>query len=422
MDAKILAVYSGRDLETVDLGVMVTKTLTAVDLFAGAGGLSLGFEMAGFDVPLAVEIDAWAAETYKYNRPKCCVVQSDITELSDAFFSDYRGVDVVMGGPPCQGFSISASNRRNTEDPRNFLYRQFLRVVSVIKPRMVLVENVKGFPIARLPDGRLLLEDFCESLANMGYSVDYKLLDTANFGVPQHRVRFFLTGSLDGVPDVLGPMALQVQPIPFLDECTYRTLWDSISDLPTVNPRELREDDVLAYDKPPSNDYQRQLRFGSNSVYNHIPMRHSARVIERFRCIPIGGNLTTAAGQHGARQRGNPSNFSGVVYDQNHRRPDPNKPSPTITASFYSSFIHPYEERNFTVREAARIQSFPDFYRFYGKRTTLSKKLLLRKGIHEDIHLDQFNQVGNSVPPILAEELAKKFADRLVGNSCSITH
>jgi len=387
----------------------MSNNLTALDLFAGAGGLSLGFEKADFKVPIAVEVDDWAADTYENNRKDLKVLRTDIKEISDHYFGQMTGLDVVMGGPPCQGFSISAGNRRKLDDPRNALYRHFLRAVRLTKPRIVLMENVKGILTARNQEGDLILDDIRSTLINLGYNVSYGLVNAVTFGVPQDRIRFFLIAGLDAsFRSALDPN-LYFQNSPLFGKDSFQiSLWDSISDLPTVVPKEIEENSIFQYEMGPQNEYQRKLRRSSDTIWNHVPMRHTQRVIDRFKLIEIGRNQTSVPIVNGPRKRSAPNDLSGVIYDQNHRRLNPYKPSPTITASFYSSFIHPFEHRNLTVREAARIQSFPDTYKFYGKRTTLSKKLLARKGIFEDIHLDQFNQVGNAVPPLLAETLARR--------------
>jgi len=240
------------------------------------------------------------------------------------------------------------------------------------------------------------------------------LLNAADFGIPQSRVRLFLVAGTKGIPDINSSKSFGVESPLFSESRPYYTSWDAISDLPSVIPRKYKEEETLHYKKVPQNDYQRQLRSGSKIIYNHIPMRHTNKTIERFKLIPIKRGKTNITKEFSSRKRGDPNKFSKVIYDQNHRKLNPNKPSPTITASFYSSFIHSFEHRNLTVREAARIQSFPDVYRFYGKRTTLSNKLLAKKGIYEDMHLDQFNQVGNAVPPLLSKALAKSISDFLL--------
>lgn len=393
--------------------------LQAIDLFAGAGGLSSGFMQAGFAIPFAIEHDLWASETYRHNHPVTTLLTQDIREISDTVLTEYQGADVVMGGPPCQGFSISASNRRKTDDPRNFLYLEFIRVVSIIKPKVVLIENVREIQRFKLADGRLLCNDIKERLAALGYMSEILTLNASDFGVPQARIRTFIFATRDAdqlreaVNNLLAGQS--VREGQFSGAPSFHSLWNAISDLPAVEPWKVSEDAVLPYACEPQNSYQKTLRGNSPNAYNHVPMRHTPRMIERFRHSIEGAEcpLLSLPEDLSPRARGNPEIPSGISYDQNHRRLDPNKLSPTITASFYSSFIHPYQPRNLTVREAARLQSFPDSYIFKGKRTTLSKKLLARKGEFGDLHLDQFNQVGNSVPPLLAKILARQI-ERIV--------
>lgn len=391
----------------------MTADLNAVDLFSGAGGLSCGFSQAGFDIPFAVEHDLWASETFAHNHPNTKLVIKNISEVSDSEFLACRGVDVVMGGPPCQGFSISASSRRKQDDPRNLLYLQFLRAVSLIRPKAVLIENVKEITRFRLTNGQLLCEDIQQRLASYGYESRILTLNACAFDVPQSRTRAFIIAAFDSsrlnaavsnltsisqeASDLFSPLSNKII-----------SLWDAISDLPEVIPWKLSEDATLNYQLKPLNTYQKTMRNGGETIFNHVPMRHTPRMIERFRHLIDDDGLHVSAlpVDLTPRARGNPEIASGKTYDQNHRRLDPSKPSPTITASFYSSFIHPFQPRNLTVREAARLQSFPDTFLFKGKRTTLSKKLLARKGEFGDLYLDQFNQVGNSVPPVLAQKIA----------------
>jgi DNA (cytosine-5)-methyltransferase 1 len=394
--------------------VSTNKQFSAIDLFAGAGGMSLGFENAGFEIPLALEIDDWAVDTYKKNRKNCNIIKGDILEVDDSLFKNFSGVDAVIGGPPCQGFSISASNRRNPDDPRNYLYKQFLRVVKLVKPKIVFMENVKEIVKFKLPNGQLLLDEIIFCLEELNYKVKIFIVNAADFGIPQERIRFFMIASLeDTIPDILQESSFSANTDLF-NMSPYRNVYSAISDLPVVYPRQYNEEDILEYDKEPDNDYQAYLRSDNCKIFNHIPMRHTDRTIEKFKLISTQG-INFLPKDLRSRTRGDSSKVSDKIYSQNHRRINPEKPSPTITASFYSSFIHPYQDRNLTVREAARIQSFPDNYIFYGKRTTLSKKLLEKKGIFEDIHLDQFNQVGNAVPPLLAEKFASSIINSFKG-------
>lgn len=384
--------------------------IKAIDLFSGAGGLSFGFEKAGLEVVFAVEKDAWAVETYKENHINKNIIEGDINELSDEFFLPYKGnVDIVMGGPPCQGFSIAASNRRKKDDVRNVLYKQFLRVVSIVEPNLVLIENVKEIINYRLPDGTKIVEDIKEFFEGYGYIFDYNVLNCRKYGIPQDRKRFFFIAikkTLSEEYNIEKLMEKFIQPeISFLD---------AMSDLPKVKVKEFPEDTVLKYDKKPQNDFQRLLRDKSSKLYNHIPMQHTDKTIQKFAFL-LENNGEELPEELKPRVRGDMEAISKSTYSQNHRIIDGHKVSPTITASFYSSFIHPNQPRNLTVREAARMQTFPDTFIFKGKKTTLSKKLLAKKGIYEELHLDQFNQVGNAVPPLMGQHLAEICIELLKG-------
>ena len=382
---------------------MGEKKLTAIDLFAGAGGLSYGFEMVGFDIKLAVEKDAWAVETYAANHINKNILEADIYSLDDSFFAEYSGkVDVIMGGPPCQGFSIAASNRRKSDDRRNELYREFLRVVRIVQPKIVLIENVKEIMGYKLPDGTKIVDDIKKLIGESGYIYDFNVLNCRHYGIPQDRRRFFF---LAVRKDILSEefkledlMQKYVRPEISCIEAT--------SDLPVVRPHQYPEDAVQTYTMDAQNDFQRFLRRDSTLLYNHIPMQHTEKTVQKFIFLQ-SENSQQLPDELKPRVRGDVDTVSNASYSQNHRIIDGKKVSPTITASFYSSFIHPTQPRNITVREAARIQTFPDSFVFKGKKTTLSKKLLAKKGIFEELHLDQFNQVGNAVPPLMAEHLAQ---------------
>ena len=381
---------------------MTKKKFQVIDLFAGAGGLSLGFESKGFDIPLAIEKDSWAKDTYNLNHSNKNCIEADIASLPDSFFLPYNGkVNVVMGGPPCQGFSIAASNRRKKDDSRNFLYKEFLRVVSIVMPEIVLIENVREFSRYHLPEGGLLIDDIISTLRNINYTCSYSVVDIKDYGIPQDRKRTFLLAVQKDLKQEFDIMELLK---PYKEDPI--TLGQAIGDLPTVAPRQFNEGDIMDYTIEPQNAFQQQMRGDSQNVHNHIPMQHTPRMIEKFNFIIQNSNKEEIPEELKPRVRGDVNSISDRVFCQNSRVMDASKISPTITASFYSSFIHPNQPRNLTVREAARIQTFPDWFVFTGKKTTLSKKLLAKKGIVEDLHLDQFNQVGNAVPPKMAGHLA----------------
>lgn len=374
-----------------------------IDLFAGAGGLSFGFESVGFDIKLAIEKDAWAVETYIENHKNKNAIEADIYTLNDSFFDEYCGkIDIVMGGPPCQGFSIAASNRRKADDSRNELYREFLRVVDTVNPRVVLIENVKEIMGYRLPDGTKIVDDIKRFFDDHGYIYDCNVLNCRNYGIPQDRRRFFFLAIRRDVSDT--PFSLEELMKEFIaPELTFN---EATSDLPIVKPHQYPEDAVQAYTQKAFNGFQERLRGQCSQLHNHIPMQHTDRTVQKFMFLQ-SENGQQLPEELRSRVRGHVDTISNSAYSQNHRIIDGNKVSPTITASFYSSFIHPTQPRNITVREAARIQTFPDSFVFKGKKTTLSKKLLAKKGILGELHLDQFNQVGNAVPPLMAEHLAR---------------
>lgn len=386
--------------------------IRVIDLFSGAGGLSYGFESAGCDIELAIEKDLWAVDTYRRNHINKNIQELDITTIPDDYFRQYRGkIDIVMGGPPCQGFSIAASNRRKKDDSRNTLYQHFLRAVSQINPKIVLIENVKEIVGYKLPDGTKIIDDIKRFFDGNGYSYDFAILNCRNYGIPQDRKRFFFLA-----------IKKDVYASEFKLESLMRryitpeiTFMEAVSDLPVVRPKEYEEGSVLEYTEAPKNDYQAEMRGKCTKLYNHIPMRHTDRTIKKFELL-LSGYEGTLPDDLKPRVRSHTDIISNAKYSQKDRVIDGNKVSPTITASFYSSFVHPTQPRNITVREAARIQTFPDSFVFLGKKTTLSKKLLAKKGIYEELHLDQFNQVGNAVPPLMAKHLAEICIDFLKGN------
>jgi DNA (cytosine-5)-methyltransferase 1 len=390
--------------------------LNVVDLYAGAGGLSLGLSLAGLKVVKAVEVDDWAAETYRANLGDHVLISS-VRQFLDSDLQGLRGVDVVVGGPPCQGFSISSPLRRaNALDPRNDEIFVFLEAVRALRPNFVLFENVPQFQRFRDINGNTYSEILNSSLSSMGFSVCPLLLNASNFGVPQARQRYFVIAFRSSCGPNM-PNCDEVASIVQQQRKPEVSAWDAISDLPEVFPRQLSEDATLFYEMEPMNDYQRLMRAGSNDISNHVPMRHTARLVERFSKIGSGMNGASVWSDDAPQKRGF-SSETGTKYEQNHRRMSADKPAPTIAAHMYSTCLHPMQNRNLTIREAARLQSFPDNFKFLGKRTTLSRKLLERKGLHGDQKLNQLNQVGNAVPPLMASVLARTIIQISGGHQC----
>lgn len=366
--------------------------MNLIDLFAGCGGLSTGFEMAGFNIPLAVEKDDWASETYNYNHPGTKVVTEDITKVLDldTLLEDPSiTIDGIIGGPPCQGFSLSGN--RDKKDPRNSLFMEFVRFVKHFKPKFFVMENVTGILSMETKSGELVKEVILNEYHNAGYNVEIFVLNAAEFGVPQSRMRVFFIGLRNDIPYDKE----KVEPKGFLFGDKQVTIEQAIMDLPQIKAGEGEE--VQKYRCKPQNDYQKWVREGSKDVRNHITMKHTARLVERFSHIGFGQSVADVAEEFQQRQRGAADKVSGKVYSQNNMRPYPDKPSPTVPASFQSNFVHPYIDRNYTAREGARLQSFPDRYVFCGKRTTMSWEK----------NLSQYQQIGNAVPPLLAKGIAE---------------
>ncbi len=372
--------------------------MNVIDLFAGCGGLSLGFEMAGFSIPVAVEKDEWASETYKKNHPKTKVITEDITKISDLSTllpKEVNSVDGIIGGPPCQGFSLSGNRDKN--DPRNSLFMEFVRFVEYFKPKFFVMENVTGILSMKTKNGEKVRDLIEEQFKTAGYNLDTYILNAAEFGVPQSRVRVFFIGLHKDIKYDKN----KLEPKGFLFGDEQRTIDDAIMDLPQIGAGE--GTDETKYTMRPFTEYQKWARTNSNMVYNHIAMRHTSRLVERFAQIKFGQSVADVSEEYQQRKRGESDKISGKVYSQNNMRPYPNKPSPTIPASFQSNFVHPYINRNYTAREGARLQSFPDTYIFYGKRTTMSWEK----------NLSQYQQIGNAVPPLLAKAVAKSIVDYL---------
>ena len=382
---------------------MVNNTLTMLDLFAGAGGLSEGLSEAGFHSLFASEIVPVYANTYKLNHPGAKVFTADIRSLNaDKVLSELgleRGqLDLLAGGPPCQGFSINAPVR-SVLDQRNHLFKEYLRFVDTFAPRAVLIENVPG--LVSFEHG-VTLHAILDALAQLGYGADVRILGAAYYGVPQMRWRTIILGLRGKVlPPAAFPEPIYHAPIrpnftttfdgqmlvklPAPEvSAAFTTVKEAIGDLPPLMCGE-RGEEVKAYISEPFCDYQRRLRIGSSGVYNHEAPRLSKINLERLKHIRPGGNWTDIPddllpkGMKRANRGDHTKRYGRVTAD--------GLASTILTKCdpHWGAYFHYEQERSFTVREAARIQSFPDHYIFTG---TIA---------------EQFAQVGNAVPPLLAE-------------------
>ena len=366
-----------------------------IDLFAGAGGMTLGFEQAGFDIPISVELDPIHCATHKFNFPFWSIlcrniVNITVDEIRQKLNIPNQEIDVIFGGPPCQGFSMIG--KRALDDPRNALMSYFLQLVLELKPKYFVIENVKGLTVGK---HKFFLEEVIDKLSKNGYKAQlpYQVLNAANYGVPQRRERLFMLGCQNGLTL---PNYPQIQTHKKLEN--YITVFDAIGDLPEVEnyPELLEVDWVKAendYGKPSEyskklrslkrlhNDYSYKREYDRTILTSSLRTRHTQKLIARFNA--------TAPGKTEPVSRFYKLSPDGIC---NTLRSG----TPSSKGSYTSPRpIHPFTPRCITVREAARLHSYPDWFRFHMTKW------------------HGFRQVGNSVPPLLAKAVAQEIIHAL---------
>jgi len=339
-----------------------------IDLFSGCGGLSFGFEQAGFECIVGVDFDKPALKTFKYNHPNANAMHLDLSKEESIIeitskVGD-RKINLIVAGPPCQGFSLSGN--RNETDNRNTLFYSVFKLAAIVKPKYIVIENVMG--IATLYKGKAkkaILDEF----EKLGYTCSEKLLYAPDYGIPQIRKRMFFVG-------VLGKKTFEF-PQPTHHKANYIKCWDAISDLPSL------EDDlgseVSEYLSEPLSIYQEEMRAGSKKLFNHVGTKHNNLVVSVIKQVPEGGNHKDLPEGVGTSRKFN------EAWTRYHSR----KPSKTIDTGHRNHFHYKWN-RVPTARENARLQSFPDRFQFVGPKT------------------QQYKQIGNAVPPLLGYVLGKK--------------
>lgn len=342
---------------------------SVIDLFCGAGGLSKGFMDAGFNVVLGIDIDQDALNTFKLNHKDAEALNADLSnketfcQISNIIGN--KNIDVIIAGPPCQGFSLTGP--RNFDDERNKLYLAVLKCIEIYQPKAFVIENVPG--MATLYKGQIK-EEIIKRLTEMGYNVNCQILKTCDYGVPQMRKRLIFLGVRKdiGSPEFptanFGPGTCKA----------YRTCRDAISDLPSLK-NDLGENKSM-YSQKPLTEYQKLMRKNSKFLYNHVATNHKDFVKEIINLVPEGGNYKDLPKGVGDSRK----------FHMAWTRLNGNAPARTVDTGHRNLFHYEYN-RVPTVRESARLQSFPDDFIFTGSRTK------------------QERQVGNAVPPILGQVL-----------------
>lgn len=355
---------------------------TVIDLFCGAGGLSEGFRQAGYTVVAGSDYDPAAGRTFAATHPEATFFEGRIQDLAVSDILRATGLrkgdlEVLVGGPPCQGYSVY-NHGRGVDDPRAGLFREYLRIVEGLMPKWLVMENVSG--LTSIANGGIIRE-IEAGMSALGYKVEWQILKAELYGVPQERRRIVFIANRIGAP-IEHPLPTHGPGLkPFV------TIWDAISDLPRLNNGDTHG--VSDYSAPPATSYQAELRGNASTLANHSASRLSQVNMQRMSHIPPGGSWRDIpfdllpAGMKKAKRSDHTKRYG---------RPKKADLSCTILTKcdvHWGAYIHPEQDRSLTVREAARLQSFPDTFHFLGSRT------------------EQYIQVGNAVPPLLGRAIAE---------------
>lgn len=349
--------------------------MNVIDFFSGCGGLSYGFVQAGYNVIIGIDNDKAALQTFEYNHPNSMGLMLDLFDENFIKVLDEKvgnkNVDIIIGGPPCQGFSLTGA--RDSNDKRNQLFRSMFVAIDKYSPKVVVIENVPGLKTLY---GGYYYNEITKEFDKRNYHWEAKVLYAPEYGIPQIRRRLVFIATRNDIKSIKHPLPIITNPE------NYVTTEQAISDLPSLIGGESRE--FMEYTDEPKFSYAKQMRYGSKGIYNHIPTTHSDLVISVISQVPEGGNYKDLPNGVGESRK----------FNEAWTRYDRHKPSKTIDTGHRNHFHYCYN-RIPTVRENARLQSFPDKFIFMGTKT------------------QQYRQVGNAVPPILGYHIAKSIEEQL---------
>ena len=374
--------------------------LTHIDCFSGPGGICTGLHAAGFETLIAIEFIKSCVDTYSANHPEVHVIHSDIRDVTAEQILPYipeNGVDLVTSGMPCETFSTAGNSSRAAYDDRQFLFREGIRIAKIANARMILFENVPMITTKRIAKDskKLILDVLKEELVEAGYK-NYKqfIIDAEKYGVPQKRKRFFILASKEPTDEISAP-----KPTTSVDV----TVEDAFCDIPPVEANTWTENPYYlpgkssAYTKLMQDDHFWRRETKEHKLLNHLPMNHRAYIIERFHILRQGEGLK------GLFARLEPDELESlqkrkvvpkVVYVKRNYRLRWDEASPTVTSHALDEFVHPEQDRALTVRECARLQSFPDSYDFVGGPYLVARD--------DRSQQDKYEQIGDAVPPLVA--------------------
>lgn len=343
------------------------KSRIGIDIFSGAGGLSLGAEMAGISVRYGVEINKYAASSFAHNHKNATVLTGDITKIKTSELKlNNKEVFVIMGGPPCQGFSMSNTMSRNMDNEKNFLYLEFVRFVRELNPKWFVLENVWG--LTKMNDGETL-NMIKESFEALEYDVKAQILWANEYGVPQKRYRCFIIGNKEGIKFEF--------PKP---QGTHVTVWDAFADLPNLANGQMMAESEYTMPIEKVSAYAKMMRKNSDKARQNFVSLNNDLVVQRYHYIPQGGNWRDIPDFLMTNYADKSRCHSGI-----YKRLRADAPSVVISNYRKSMLIHPTQDRGLSVREAARLQSFPDDFIFQGPLMSIQQ------------------QIGNAVPPLLSK-------------------